>query len=98
MTTKPVHYNEVHLMERLPQNLRLDGTTGARAFTIFIRSVGQEYINAQWERERAREALLWQFLTVAGVETGGIAPALDNDAIAPDEGWYSGTSEYVYTT
>ena len=94
LATLPVAYNEVHVSELMPTAQRADGVAASNRYAIFVRSVAQRYVNAQRMREAARASLLHQFVTVGDAE-GGIDRAIPDDLISPDDGWFSGTSEYV---
>lgn len=95
MSTLPTSYNEVHVFSLLPTALRHDGVSASGRYGVLVRAVAQSYVNAQRMRQKAREALLYSTVTVGGVESGGIAPALADDPIGLDDGWFSGTTELV---
>lgn len=95
----PPSYNEVHVMERLsdgPRRTSLPAQT--EQGRILIRSVGGPgatgYANAQEMRRRA-SLLHESAMTVAGA-TFYVERSMSDDPIAPDDGWFSGTSEFVY--
>lgn len=95
MTTLPSSYNEVHVMERLgdgPRRTSLPSQT--QQWRIFVRAVAQSYANAQEMRRRASE-LHEAALTVDG-QTYYVERSISDDPIAPDDGWFSGTSEFIY--
>lgn len=96
MTTLPAAYNEVHVFSLLPTALRADGVSSTERYAVLIRSVAREYVNAQRMRQFAKQALLYKTVTVNGVESGGLAPALGDEPIGPDDGWFSGTTELAY--
>ncbi|ROR91769.1 hypothetical protein [Nocardioides aurantiacus] len=97
MTTKPERYNQVVLTERPESTRRVGGSGGARAWRISILSVGRIYGDAQNEREVARRALKDQFLTFEDGSTAGVGvDSVEHDPIVPDEGWFSGSSSYVF--
>lgn len=98
-TGLPSSYNEVHVMERLgsgPRRTSLPSQT--QQWRILVRSVGGAgatgFANAQEMRNRA-SALHESPLTVAS-QTYYIERALSDDPIAPDDGWWSGVSEFHY--
>lgn len=96
-TALPSAYNEVHVFSLLPTALRADGVSGSQRFSILVRSVASSYTNAQRMRQKAKDALLYKTVTVDGVESGGIAPAIGDEPIGPDDGWFSGTTEFVFS-
>lgn len=91
----PPAYNEVHVMERLsdgPRRTALPSQT--QQWRVLVRSVAQSFPNAQEMRRRA--SLLHEApLTVAG-QTYYVERSLSDDPIAPDDTWWSGTSEFTY--
>lgn len=95
LTTLPLSYNEVHVMERQPSGPRrtsLPSQTGQ--WRILVRAVADKFSNAQEMRRRA--SLLHEAaLTVAG-QTFYVERPVSDDPIAPDDGWWSGTSEFTY--
>lgn len=98
-TARPEHYNQVVLTERPESVRRVGGSGGSRSWRVLILSVGKRYGDAQNEREIARSALRDQSLTVDGVETGALSDAdIEHGPIVPDEGWFSGASEFVFTS
>ena len=91
----PTSYNEVMVMERVPDGPDRRGSLSeVRQWRILIRSVGQVYGNAQEMRARA-SALHGSTLTVGG-ETFYPRRSATDDPIAPDSGWWSGTSEFTH--
>ncbi len=99
MTTKPEHYNQVVLTERPEQFRRVGGSGGSRSWRVLILSVGKRYADAQNEREIARRELRDQTLIVDGVETGALSDQdIEHGPIVPDEGWFSGPSEYLFAS
>jgi hypothetical protein len=94
--TLPPYYNEVTVSQRLGTGPRRHGAPSeSTQWRILTRAVGQKYANAQEMRRRAAVALHEAKLTVGG-ETYFVERALSDDPIAPDDGWFSGTSEYAY--
>lgn len=91
----PTSYNEVHVMERLGSGPRRTSLpSGSQQWRILVRSVGKSFHNAQEMRRRA--SLLHEApLTVAG-QTYYVERSLSDDPIAPDDTWWSGTSEFTY--
>ena len=95
-TALPAYYTEVHVTERLGTGPRRSGAPSQSSqWRILTRAVAQTYSNAQNARRLAAEALHEAKLTVDG-ETYFVERALSDDPIVPDEGWYSGTSEFAY--
>jgi ribosomal protein L7/L12 len=95
-TGLPAYYNEVTVSQRLGTGPRRHGAPSeSTQWRILTRAVGQKYANAQEMRRRAAVALHEAKLTV-GSETYFVERALSDDPIVPDEGWYSGTSEFAY--
>lgn len=98
LTTLPLSYNEVHVMERVPSGPRrtsLPSQTGQ--WRILVRSVAQGTLGFANAQEMRRRALLLHeaALTVAG-QTFYVERPVSDDPIAPDDGWWSGTSEFTY--
>lgn len=91
----PPSYNEVHVMERIPGGPRRTSLPSqTQQWRVLIRSVAQAYGNAQEMRRRA--GLLQEAkVTVAGVDFY-LERSTSDDPIAPDSGWWSGTSEFIY--
>ena len=95
LATLPTSYNEVMVMERVPDGPDRRGSLSeVKQWRILIRSVAQVYANAQEMRARA-SVLHGAALTVEG-ETFYPRRSATDDPIAPDSGWWSGTSEYTY--
>lgn len=95
-TALPAAYNEVHVMQRLgdgPRRLSLPSET--TQWRVLIRSVAQSYVNAQEMRRRA-DLMLESTVTVGGESSTELERTATSDPIAPDSGWYSGTSEFGY--
>lgn len=96
LATLPTSYNEVHVMERLgdgPRRSSEPSTT--QQWRVFIRAVSTSYANAQEMRKRS-SALIGKTVTVDGESSTEIERAVSDDPIAPDDGWWSGTSEFGY--
>ncbi len=93
---RPEHYNQVLVTERLQPIRRVGGSGGVRLWRVSILSVGKRYADAQNEREIARRALEDRTLTVDGVESGALTSDIESSPIVPDDGWFSGSSEYVF--
>ena len=95
LATLPTSYNEVMVMERFPDGPDRRGSlSDVQQWRILIRSVAQVYGNAQEMRARA-SALHGASFTVAG-ETFHPRRSATDDPIAPDDGWWSGTSEFTH--
>lgn len=100
----PASYNEVMVTERFPDGPRrgADQPSETTQWRILTRAVADRYANAVEMRARARRGLLEKTLTIgtgpAAVETTEIERLASDDPIAPDDGWFSGTSEYGYAT
>jgi len=94
--TLPAKYTEVLVTERISEYRRLGGL-GCRSWRLQTRAVAQIEDNAETERAKAAAALEEQFFTVGGVESSAIVRGATDDPIAPDEGWFSGLSEWNYT-
>lgn len=94
--TLPTKYNEVHVMQRLGDGPRRSGLPSELTqWRILIRSVAQGYGDAQTARQKASDALHEAKLTVDGV-VYFVERSISDDPIAPDDGWWSGTSEFTY--
>lgn len=98
----PAAYNEISVTERITDGPRRGGDQPSQTtqWRILIRSVAQRYGNAVEMRAIAREGLLEHVLTfgegAAAQTTTEIEPLASDDPIAPDDGWFSGTSEFGY--
>jgi hypothetical protein len=94
--TLPSRYTEVFISERAVPATRVGGIE-SRSWRVQTRAVAQIKANAETERAKARDALEEQFFTVGTVESSAITRGATDDPIAPDDGWFSGLSEWVYT-
>lgn len=95
LTTLPTSYNEVMVMERIGDGPDRRGSLSeVKQWRILVRSVAQVYGNAQEMRARAA-ALHGSTLTVDG-ETFYPRRSATDDPIAPDDNWWSGTSEFTH--
>lgn len=90
----PSYYTEVMVSQRLSTGPRTDDPSSRSEWRVLTRAVGQRYANAQLMRARAH-ALHGATLTVGG-ETFPVERSIDDDPIGPDDGWWSGTSEFTY--
>ena len=91
----PAYYTEVHVMRRSPQGPRRNGSVSdLTQWRILTRAVAERYGNAQEMRSRAF-ALHGATLTVDGIDYYPESSVSDNP-IAPDDGWWSGASEFTY--
>lgn len=94
-TGLPASYNEVHVMERLSDGPRRTSLPSElQQWRILVRSVAQRFANAQEMRRRA--SLLHEATLTVDSATYYIERAQSDDPIAPDDGWWSGTSEFIY--
>lgn len=92
----PSSYNEVMVMERFPDGpSRGSEPSETGQWRILTRAVAQNYSNAQEMRRRAGE-LRGKSATVGGQPTTEIERLATDDPIAPDDGWFSGASEFGY--
>lgn len=90
----PAYYNEVSVYQILSGGPRRDDEPSERTqWRIVTRAVGKDYVNAQLMRSRAA-VLNGAALTVDG-ETFHAERSLSDDPIGPDDGWWSGTSEFT---
>lgn len=92
----PDYYTEVVVVQRLGSGARRatdEGTT--TQWRVVVRAVARRYGNAQEMRRRAGEALHRAVLTVGG-ESFRVARSITDDPIGPDDGWWSGVSEFTY--
>ena len=95
-TTPPDAYTEVYVMRRLSDAPnRVGGLNEGSQWRVITRAVGKTFANAQEMRDRANAALHDVSLVVDG-ETYYPRRALGDDPIGPDDGWFSGTSEFQY--
>lgn len=95
LATLPTFYNEVMVMERVPDGPDRRGSLSeVQQWRVLIRSVAAVYANAQEMRARA-SVLHGATLTVDG-ETFYPRRSATDDPIAPDSGWWSGTSEFTF--
>ena len=96
MPEPPQAYNEVYVMRRLSDAPnRVGGLNEGSQWRVITRAVGKHYTVAQAMRDRANAALHDTTLVVDG-ETYYPRRALGDDPIGPDDGWFSGTSEFQY--
>lgn len=96
VANKPSAYCEVYVTERIGENYRYGGRSDARAWRVQVRAVAKYEDNAETIRARACGALEDRTVTVGGVESTPMLRGASDDPIGPDDGWYSGLSEYVY--
>ena len=94
--TLPAFYTEVFVTERISEYRRIGGI-GCRSWRVQTRAVAQLEDNAEQERAKTVTALEEKFFTVGGVESSAITRGATDDPIAPDDGWFSGLSEWTYT-
>lgn len=95
LPTLPTSYNEVMVMERFGDGPNRRGSlSGVQQWRILVRSVAQSYANAQEMRARA-SVLHGATLTVEAEKFYPRRSATD-DPIAPDDNWWSGTSEFIH--
>lgn len=91
----PTKYNEVHVMERLGDGPRRTSRPAqTQQWRILVRAIATEFANAQ-EMRRLASQLHESPLVVTG-ETFYVERAQSDDPIASDDGWWSGTSEFIY--
>ena len=91
----PASYNEVHVMERLANGPRRTARPSqTQQWRILVRSVAQGFANAQEMRRRA--SLLHEAKLTVSSQTYYVERCVSDDPIAPDDGWWSGTSEFTY--
>lgn len=89
-------YNEVYVMRRLGDGPdRVGALSEVDQWRVITRAVGKTFANAQEMRDRANAALHDVALVVEG-ETYYSRRALGDDPIGPDDGWFTGTSEFAY--
>lgn len=95
LATLPTSYNEVMVMERFGDGpARRGSLSEVQQWRILVRSVAQSYANAQEMRARA-SALHGASFEVDG-ETFYPRRSATDDPIAPDDNWWSGTSEFIH--
>lgn len=95
LATLPASYNEVHVMERLPSGPRRTSLPAqSQQWRILVRAVAQSFTNAQEMRRRA--SLLHEATLTVSAETFYVERSVSDDPIAPDDGWWSATSEFIY--
>lgn len=93
LSAPPAYYTEVHVAQRLSSGPRRSRPAESTQWRILTRAVGQLYGNAQLMRSRAA-TLHEAALTVDG-ETFYVERSVSDDPIGPDDGWWSGTSEFT---
>lgn len=91
---RPEYYTEVTVAQVVSDGPRRDDEPSERTqWRIVTRAVGERYVNAQLMRTRAA-AMNGAALTV-GDETFHAERSVSDDPIGPDNGWWSGTSEFT---
>lgn len=93
---RPKQYTEVTVFEAITDNARGDGETGVRRFVVLTRAVALNAQNAREMRRLDRAALDGRTVTVAGRTSTPLRKAVQDDPIGPDDGWFSGLSEWIY--
>lgn len=93
----PVNYTEVTVTPRYGAPNRNTASTGRAGWRITTRAVGKTVTNAREMRKRARTALLYQRVTVAGEESTPIQFE-SGEPIGEDDGWFSGLTTWTYST
>ena len=92
---RPAAYNEVHVMQRVGDGPgRTSRPSAITQWRIFTRAVALDYEDAQEMRRRAQQ-LHEASISVAD-DIFHIRRSLTDDPIGPDDGWWSGTSEFIY--
>lgn len=94
--TLPAFYTEVFLSQRAVPATRIGGIE-SRGWRAQTRAVAKTENNAETERAKAAAALEEKSFTVGSVESSAIVRGSTDNPIAPDDGWYSGLSEWIYT-
>lgn len=92
----PAYYCEVYVTERPVEGHRYGGASDKRAWRVQVRAVARSASNAKQVRAYAHAALFDKTVTVGGVESTPMTHPVGDDPIAPDDGWFSGLSEYGY--
>lgn len=93
----PALYTEVVVTQRFVEGGRFGGrSSSTRGWRVQTRVVAQSEVNAQRLRAKGEAALLDRRVTVDGLVSTQIKRAISDDPIAPDDGWYSGLSEWHY--
>lgn len=92
----PAHYTEVYVTERISEIARYGGRDGARSWRAQFRAVGQYEHNAQRVRQWIRDTFEDKSIEVGGVPTTAFVRGATDDPIRPDDGWFSGLSEFTY--
>ncbi|WP_292605968.1 hypothetical protein [Nocardioides sp. REDSEA-S30_B4] len=96
LTALPAYYTEVMVMRRETGAPRRGGAASqVTGWRVLTRAVAKDYINALEMRRRTFAALHEAALTVDG-ESFFVEHAVTDDPIGPDDGWFSGTSEFTY--
>lgn len=95
----PPYYTEVWLSERDPENHRGGGLNPSRSYRIQTRAIARIEDDAEEMRKRADDRLREAYVEVGGVQSSMIVPTpgLSLDPIGPDDGWFSGLAEYVFS-
>lgn len=95
LDSPPTYYTEVTVTQRMGTGPRRSRQAQSTQWRIRCLTVGERYGNAQLMRARV-EALHEATVTVGG-EVFYIERAdVEHDPIGPDDGWWSGTSEFIY--
>lgn len=91
----PPAYIEIQVSRRFGGTLRCSGETDWRLIRVNARAVGQTLAGAyeMWDRIDALEN---RMLTVGDEITTPLQFETDDDAIEPDDGWYSGSKSLAY--
>lgn len=93
--TRPENYIEVGVSRRFGGESRESGHKTTTGWRVTTRGVGRSVKNARDLLQHGRTSLEFKSLTVNGEKTSLIQFETE-DAVSPDEGYYSGLSSYTY--
>lgn len=95
ITDASAAYTEVIISRRHGGIARADSTLDSDLIRVMTRVVAKSADNAGVQQTKVRAALEYTALSIGGVTTTPIQFETE-DPIAPDDGWYSGATDWTY--
>ena len=98
LSSLPDWFTQLYVTERFTgsESDRLAGISDLTAWRVTTRVVARSEHNARAVRDRNTAALLEAVVVVDGRESTPMRRGATDDPIGPDEGYFSGLSEFTY--